>query len=102
MAFYNTYQQYNPYGYAPVSPQNGAGSVLPQQSQIIRVNGKNGAEAFRMAPNSSILLMDENGKTITNSASRKKKEAIDKAVSGASTKQKHLLYEALGVSEKVW
>lgn len=60
MAFYNPYQQYNPYGYAPVSPQNGAGSVLPQQSQIIRVNGKNGAEAFRMAPNSSILLLDEN------------------------------------------
>lgn len=24
------------------------------------MNGKNGAEAFRMAPNSSILLMDEN------------------------------------------
>ena len=46
MAFYNPYQQYNPYGYAPVSPQNGAGSVLPQQSQIIRVNGKNGAEAW--------------------------------------------------------
>ena len=45
---------------------------------------------------------DENGKTITNSASRKKKEAIDKSVPGASTKQKHLLYEALGVSEKVW
>lgn len=45
---------------------------------------------------------DENGKTITNSASRKKKEAIDKAVPGASTKQKHLLYEAIGVSEKVW
>lgn len=60
MAFYNPYQQYNPYGYAPVTQQNGAGSVLPQQSQIIRVNGKNGAEAFRMAPNSSILLMDEN------------------------------------------
>lgn len=45
---------------------------------------------------------DENGNTITYSASRKKKEAIDKAVPGASTKQKHLLYEALGVSEKVW
>lgn len=60
MAFYNPYQQYSPYGYAPVSQQNVAGSVLPQQSQIIRVNGKNGAEAFRMAPNSSILLMDEN------------------------------------------
>lgn len=44
----------------------------------------------------------ENGKTISGSASRKKKAAIDKAVPGASTKQKHLLYEALGVSEKVW
>ena len=45
---------------------------------------------------------DENGKTITNSASRKKKEAIDKAVPNATTKQKHLLYEAICVSEKVW
>ena len=45
---------------------------------------------------------DENGKTITNSASRKKKEAIDKTVPNATTKQKHLLYEAIGVSEKVW
>jgi hypothetical protein len=44
----------------------------------------------------------ENGKTITNSASRKKKEAIDKAVPNATTKQKHLLYEALGVSDRVW
>lgn len=45
---------------------------------------------------------DENGKTITNSASRKKKDAIDKAVPNATTKQKHLLYEAIGASEKVW
>ena len=27
---------------------------------VTRVNGRNGADAFRMAPNSSILLMDEN------------------------------------------
>ena len=45
---------------------------------------------------------DENGKTITNSASRKKKEAIDKAVPNATTKQKHLLYEAFDVSDRVW
>ena len=45
---------------------------------------------------------DGDGKTIQLSSSRKKKAAIDKAVPGASTKQKHLLYEALGVSEKVW
>ena len=47
-------------------------------------------------------IVGDKGETIANSASRKKKEAIDKAVPGASTKQKHLLYEALGVSEKVW
>ena len=45
---------------------------------------------------------DGDGKTIQLSSSRKKKAAIDKAVLGASTKQKHLLYEALGVSDKVW
>ena len=45
---------------------------------------------------------DEDGKTIRYSASRKKKEAIDKAVPNATTKQKHLLYEALEVSDKVW
>lgn len=30
------------------------------RGQITRVNGKNGAEAFRMAQNSSALLLDEN------------------------------------------
>ena len=29
-------------------------------TQIIRVNGENGARAFQMAPNSSSLLLDEN------------------------------------------
>ena len=29
-------------------------------ARVTRVNGRNGADAFRMAPNSSILLMDEN------------------------------------------
>ena len=28
--------------------------------QIIRVNGENGARAYQMAPNSSVLLLDEN------------------------------------------
>nr|DAT86731.1 MAG TPA: zipper dimerization domain transcription factor-like protein [Caudoviricetes sp.] len=63
--FGNPYQPqpigYNPYGgYAPASPQNAAGGPQPFAGQITRVNGKNGAEAFRLAPNSSILLMDEN------------------------------------------
>lgn len=30
-----------------------------QQSQIIKVNGENGARAFQMMPNSSVLLLDE-------------------------------------------
>lgn len=31
-----------------------------QRQEIIRVNGKNGAEALNLAPNSSVLLLDEN------------------------------------------
>ena len=60
--FGNLYQMgYNPYsGYAPISPQNGAGAMQGFAGQITRVNGRKGAEAFRLAPNSSILLMDEN------------------------------------------
>lgn len=60
--FGNPYQMgYNPYsGYAPASPQNGVGAMQGFVGQITRVNGRNGAEAFRLAPNSSILLMDEN------------------------------------------
>lgn len=56
----NPYQQmYNPYGYNQMSMQN-AGMQQAAVGQITRVNGRNGADAFRMAPNSSILLMDEN------------------------------------------
>lgn len=46
--------------YGNYAPQNAAGSSQAFVCQITRVNGRNGAEAFRMAPNSSILLMDEN------------------------------------------
>lgn len=35
------------------------GQYQPQRTEIIRVNGENGARAFQMAPNSSVLLMDE-------------------------------------------
>lgn len=60
--FGNPYQMgYNPYsGYAPASPQNGAGAMQGFAGQITRVNGRNGADALRLAPNSSVLLMDEN------------------------------------------
>ena len=39
----NYYQQYMPY----------------QRQEIVRVNGKNGAEMYQLAPNSNILLLDE-------------------------------------------
>lgn len=40
---------YNPYLY----------SGIQQKQEVIRVNGRNGAEAYQMAPNSSVLLLDE-------------------------------------------
>ena len=46
---------YNPYG-MPTAPYNAFPS---QRHEIIRVSGKGGAEAFQMAPNSSVLLLDE-------------------------------------------
>lgn len=52
MNFQNPYL--NPYGMQPVQP------VL-QPSQVIRVNGENGARAFSIGPNSSALLLDESG-----------------------------------------
>lgn len=29
------------------------------RQEVVRVNGRNGAEAYQMAPNSSVLLLDE-------------------------------------------
>lgn len=55
-------QQYNPYSNPYLDRyQSMMQNQQPASScQITRVNGRNGADAFRMAPNSSILLMDEN------------------------------------------
>ena len=51
----------NGYGYAPpYMPQMGTGAQMPQRCQVIKVNGRNGADAFRMAADSSVLLLDEN------------------------------------------
>lgn len=33
----------------------------PQPAQVVRVNGRNGAEAYNIGPNSSALLLDESG-----------------------------------------
>ncbi|GKH50046.1 hypothetical protein CE91St46_11570 [Eubacteriales bacterium] len=45
---------------------------------------------------------DRDGKTIALSASKNKKKAIDAAAKDLTVMQKRKLYEAFGVSEKVW
>lgn len=51
---------YNSYYMSQYPSQMGAGGQMPYQGQIVRVNGRNGADAYRLAPNSSVLLLDEN------------------------------------------
>ena len=48
---YNSNNLYAPYQY-------NLGAQL-QRQEVVRVNGKNGADAYQMAPNSSVLLLDE-------------------------------------------
>lgn len=54
MNYYNPYLNNN-----TAMPQNNY-SFLQQPQKIVQVNGYNGAEAYKMAPNSSIILMDIN------------------------------------------
>lgn len=50
-----------PYGYMPpYAPQNAVGAPNAIRGQIMRVNGRRGAEAVRLAENSSVLALDEN------------------------------------------
>lgn len=47
---------------APTYPNYGAmgqQQLYTQRQEVVRVNGRNGANAYQMAPNSSILLLDE-------------------------------------------
>lgn len=47
---------------SPFAPAQGFQSLQQmQQRQIIKVNGRNGADAFAMGPNESALLLDESG-----------------------------------------
>ena len=32
--------------------------MLPQQQEVVKVNGKNGVDAYQLGPNSSALLLD--------------------------------------------
>lgn len=53
---YNQY--YNPYLAATQQPGNAFNLAPPQKQEVIRVNGKNGADAYQLAPDSSVLLLD--------------------------------------------
>ena len=59
---YNAFQNpYLPGSYTPYM-QNLTGAQQQAQSvQVVRVNGRNGAEAYTIGPNSSALLLDESG-----------------------------------------
>ena len=70
---------FNPFGYQQPYQQ-----PVPQQqpqSQVVRVNGENGAKAYPMGANSSALLLDESGLMVwlitTDGASYKTVSAYD-------------------------
>ena len=59
MNYNNPYMQaYNPQMYSPQTPLYQSNQ---QQTQVIKVNGENGARAYQMGANSSALLLDESG-----------------------------------------
>lgn len=47
----------------PIQPVQPVQPAL-QQQEVVKVNGKNGAEAFQMAPNSSAILLDSSAPLI--------------------------------------
>ena len=56
---YQPYQQYPQYaGYQGMMTQQQQAAQLPPQ-QIVQVNGKASVDTIKMAPNSSILVMDK-------------------------------------------
>ena len=51
---------FNPYQVNPAYASQIAGNLRPiNPNQIIKVNGRGGAEAYQMPPNSQVLLLDE-------------------------------------------
>jgi len=55
---------YGGYGNNPYIPQPVIDNMQPMREEAKRVNGRNGAEMYRMAPNSSAVLLDENNPMI--------------------------------------
>lgn len=56
----NGYDPFYPQGNPYLQQQGAQARAYPQQ-QVVRVNGRNGATAFQMGPNSSAILLDESG-----------------------------------------
>ena len=56
---YNAFQ--NPYLTGGYTPYMATAQQQSQPAQVVRVNGRNGAEAYTIGPNSSALLLDESG-----------------------------------------
>ena len=52
------YNPQNPYFQQPFNTM-GQYSQTPKRTEIIHVNGQNGAQAFQMLPNSQALLLDD-------------------------------------------
>ena len=67
----------NPYGVYNTAPMQ----LPPQKTEVDRVNGRNGAEMYRMAPDSSAIVLDINNPMIwfiqTDSAGYKSITAYD-------------------------
>lgn len=58
---YNFQNPYLPGGYSPFAQNMNAVQPAANPTQVVRVNGRNGAEAYAIGPNSSALLLDESG-----------------------------------------
>ena len=58
MSFQNPYFSGMGMGMMPQYPQP---AQLAPQSQVVKVNGENGARAYQIGANSSALLLDESG-----------------------------------------
>lgn len=55
------YSPYNPYNPIVSSPSAAGASIYqPGRQEIIRVNGREGANAYQLPANSSVLLLDNN------------------------------------------
>lgn len=51
---YNPYSNFN----NPYMPQGTPPLTAQMKTEVVRVNGRNGADAYQLPPNSSILLLD--------------------------------------------